>query len=228
MSELTSALVRTLFMYFFILVMLRLMGKREIGKLSLFDLVVSIMMAEIAILVIEDTELSLLNGVLPIISLMIIQVILSYASLKSKRVRNIVEGKPATLIEKGIIRDDVMKKQRYTIDDLMTQLREKNYSNIADVEFAILETSGKLSVFPKPDHATVTKGDLNINLQKYAGLPVPLIADGKVLEKNLASIDKNLEWLRKLISQKGYQDFKEIYFLSIDQNKEIFIDPKDE
>jgi len=213
-------------MYFFVLVSLRLMGKREIGKLSVFDLVVSIMMAEIAVMVIEDTKIPIMNGIVPILALMLTQIILSYIALKSKKVRDLVEGKPALLIEDGLIKEGEMKKQRYTIDDLLLQLREKNINNVADVEFAILETSGKLSVFPKPEQLPVTKGDLNIKGEKYLGLPVPLIADGRILSKNLTKVKKDQKWLEKKLAKKGYK-ITDVYFASLDHKGELFLDPQD-
>ncbi|MFV9510923.1 DUF421 domain-containing protein [Tepidibacillus sp. LV47] len=222
-----TALYRTIFMYFFVLVVLRLMGKREIGKLSIFDFVVSIMMAEIAVLVIEDTEQSLLKGVVPILVLMVTQIVLSYLTLKSKRIRDLVDGKPAILIANGKILDKEMARQRYSIDDLLIQLREKNIQDIAEVEFAILEPSGKLSVFQKPSHQPVTKGDLQLKDNRYNGLPVPLVADGEILLENLQKINKDEAWLKEQLNKKGYTDMKELYFVSIDHAGHFFIDRKD-
>jgi len=205
------------------------MGKREIGKLSVFDLVVSIMMAEIAVFVIEDPDLALSRAILPIIILMITQIILSYITLKSKKIRELVEGKPTVLIANGKILDEEMRKQRYTVDDLLTQLRDKNINNIADVEFAILETSGKLSVFPKPEHQPVSKKDLNLTGQgkDYYGLPVPLIADGRVMSKNLKKIKKDERWLQQEMVKQGYPKIEDVYFASVDHTGSFFIDPKD-
>lgn len=220
-------LLRTLFIYFFVLIVLRLMGKREIGKLSVFDLVVSIMMAELAIVVIENPEISMLRGILPIIVLMLTQIILSYVTLKSKKIRDLVEGSPAVLIANGEIRDDEMRRQRYTVDDLLVQLREKNISNVSDVEFAILETSGKLSVFPKPSQLPATKEDLNIQGQDYYGLPITVISDGRTMSQNLKKINKDDQWLKKEIVKHGYGKIEEVYFASIDHTGKMFIDPKD-
>lgn len=227
MNIIFSVLYRTLFMYFFVLVTLRLMGKREIGKLSIFDLVVSIMMAEIAVFVIEDPKISLIRGIVPIIALMLTQIMLSYITLKSKKVRELVEGEPSVLIADGKIRDEEMKKQRYTIDDLLTQLREKNINNIADVEFAVLETSGKLSVFSKPKRLPVTKEDMKINGQEYHGLPLPVVADGRIMSKNIQKINKDQKWLEEELAKHGYKDIRKVYFASIDHKGEFYIDPKD-
>ena len=225
--EILTALLRTLLMYFIVLVVLRLMGKREIGKLSIFDLVVSIMMAEIAVMVIEDTKIPLSKGIVPIITLMLTQIILSYITLKSKKVRDLVEGQPAVLIANGKIRDTEMAKQRYTVDDLITQLREKNISRIADVEFAILETSGKLSIFPKPAQLPATKEDLEIKDRDYGGIPMPIIEDGRILSSSLQKINKDEKWLIKKIKEHGIHDVHQIFFASVDNKGEFFIDLKD-
>jgi uncharacterized membrane protein YcaP (DUF421 family) len=147
--EATSIILRTLLIYFFINVILRVMGKREIGKLSVFDLVISIMIAEAAVLVIEDVNRPLWEGILPIAILAMIQIVIAFVTLKSRRARSIFEGTPSVIIENGKLKRDEMRKQRYSLDDLIMQLREKNVYNVADVEFAILETTGKLTVETK-------------------------------------------------------------------------------
>src|SRR5690606_796209 len=160
--------------YFFILILLRVMGKREMGKLSVMDLVVSIMIAELAIIVIEDTQTPLVNGLIPMLTLTVIQLILAVATLKSRRIRRYVDGWPAVIIERGRLNKDEMRKNRYNLDDLMMQLREKDIFRIADVEFAILETSGELSVFPKKDKDREKDADRAENQNSPSGTE-PLI-----------------------------------------------------
>ena len=149
MSELAMMIVRTIFLYLLILIIFRLMGKREIGELSVFDLVVNIMIAEMAVMAIEETTTVMLHSVASIIVLMMIQITMARLSLKSKKFRDIVDGSPTIIINQGKIDEKAMRQQRYNFDDLLQQLREKDIHNIADVEFAILEPSGKLSVFEK-------------------------------------------------------------------------------
>ncbi|SFJ40988.1 Protein of unknown function [Thermoflavimicrobium dichotomicum] len=148
---------RTLFMYFFLLLMLRLMGKREIGKLSIFDLIVSLMIADLSATVIEDHKLPVMASAFPIALLVGLQILMSIVLLKSRKARQIVDGDPTIIIKNGKIQPEAMAKHRYNMDDLLMQLRDKNIANVADVEFAILETSGKLSVFPKEEKKPVTK-----------------------------------------------------------------------
>ncbi|MEQ2526365.1 DUF421 domain-containing protein [Robertmurraya yapensis] len=211
MHEIFTILIRTVFLYALIIVIFRAMGKREIGELSILDLVVYIMIAEMAVIAIEKPRDELYHSVIPMILLMTIQIIFALISLKSKRFRDVVEGKPILIINHGKIDEEQMRKQRYNFDDLLLQLREKNIRNIADVEFAILETSGKLTVFKKEE--------------KVGGITIPLIVDGEIQEKNLERIEKNQLWLRQELRKKGYKEIKNISFCSF-QDGEFFIDVK--
>ncbi|UOF92736.1 DUF421 domain-containing protein [Fodinisporobacter ferrooxydans] len=217
---------KILLVYVFVLLGLRFMGKREIGKLSIFDLVISIMIAEVSAFSLEDKELALGKGLFIIGFLVILQIIMSFVSLKSQRIRDLIEGRPTVLIANGKINDREMKRTRYSMDDLMTQLREKNVMAVADVEFAILETSGKLSVFPKSGKRSVTVEDMNLTVAKTS-LPIPLIIDGKVIHENLQKIEQTALWLNQEIQKQGYADVKKIFYCSIDNQGTLFIDPKD-
>jgi len=145
----TTVVLRTLFLYLMILVTFRVMGKREIGQLSIVDFVISIMIAEIAVISIEDPDKPLTMTIVPILILMAVQYTLAFISLKSQSLRQLVDGKPITIIKNGRVDEEIMRKQRYNYDDLLMQLREKNVRSIQDVEFAILEPNGELSVFKK-------------------------------------------------------------------------------
>src|SRR5690625_1290972 len=149
--EFGTIIVRTVVVYFYLLMTLRLMGKREIGELSVLDFVVAIMFAEFAVISIEDLSKPLSVTFIPIFVLLIIQVLLAFLSLKFPRFREFIDGKPSFLIKHGKINEKEMKKQRYNSDDLLMQIRDKNIKDVADVEFAILEPTGELSVFPKKE-----------------------------------------------------------------------------
>ncbi|MDQ0156088.1 DUF421 domain-containing protein [Robertmurraya andreesenii] len=211
MSDIFFILGRTIIFYALIIIIFRAMGKREIGELSILDLVVYIMIAEMAVLAIEKPKQNLLYTIVPMLFLMSIQITFAFISLKSKKFRDIVEGKPTVIINNGKIDEEEMRKQRYNFDDLLLQLREKNIKNIADVEFAILETSGKLSVFEKE--------------KNRSGITIPLIIDGQIQERNLERIEKNLLWFRRELKKLGYKDVKNISFCSY-QDGEFFIDVK--
>ncbi|WP_046229450.1 DUF421 domain-containing protein [Paenibacillus algorifonticola] len=151
---------------------MRFMGKREIGKLSVFDLVISVMIAEIAVIVIEDLERTMWEGIVPMIILMLVQVGMAFVALKNRKLRLLFDGKPSIIMAKGKLNRDVMRKQRYNLDDFMLQLRENEITAISDVEFAILETSGKLSIIPKNTEgspAEMTEKRLNTEHQLSSG-----------------------------------------------------------
>jgi uncharacterized membrane protein YcaP (DUF421 family) len=214
-----TIMFRTIFLYAIILVIFRVMGKREIGELSVLDLVVFIMIGEMAVVAIERSNTPLFEAVVPMVLLMLIQIVLAILSLKSKKFRNLIDGKPSIIINKGKIDETAMRKQRYNFDDLMTQLREKNIRSIADVEFAILESSGSLSVIEKLKNSN--------NEPKQGDITIPLILDGNIEESNLKMINKTNLWLRQELKKMGYRDVKKISFCSYEDGK-FFIDLQDE
>jgi uncharacterized membrane protein YcaP (DUF421 family) len=171
-----------------------------------------------------DSEKPLYIGIISILTLAIFQVFISYLSLKSKKIREWADGKPVVIVEKGKILDDQMAKARYNMDDLMIQLREKNIADVSDVEFAILETTGKLSVFPK--EKKISEEGVHKSLRPFQ-MPVPLIIDGKVQDDWLRQIGKTRFWLKNEIQKQGYRDFKEIFYASVNSNGKLFIDRKD-
>ncbi|MFK9091327.1 DUF421 domain-containing protein [Bacillus salipaludis] len=222
MGDYITIVFRTIMFYLLILIIFRLMGKREIGELSILDLVVFIMIGELAVVAIERPNVKIFHAILPMAILMIIQIIMAIVSLKSKKFRNLVEGKPSIIINRGKIDEVAMRKQRYNFDDLMTQLREKDIRSIADVEFAILESSGSLSVIEKLEDPNKPK-----NQSKNGDITIPLILDGNIEEENLKRINKTNLWLRQELKKQGYRDVKKISFCSYENGK-FFIDFQDE
>ncbi|WP_066385877.1 DUF421 domain-containing protein [Neobacillus mesonae] len=216
-----NIIFRTLILYIVLLLIFRFMGKREIGELSILDLVVFIMIGEMAVIAIENTKDPLFHTIVPMILLMAIQITLALMSLKSKKFRDLVDGKPTIIINRGKVDEEAMRKHRYNFDDLMMQLREKDVRSIQDVEFAILETSGKLSVIEKMEDPTKPK-----NPKKNGDITIPLIMDGNIREEGLSKINKTNLWLRQEMKKKGYRDIKKISFCSYENGK-FFIDLKD-
>ncbi len=217
--------IRTLFTYAFVFLALRIMGKREIGKLSLFDLVVSIMIAEISAMALQDLRIPIWHGAFIIGLLVLMQIGVSFLSLQSRRVYELVEGKPAVLVANGEINDSEMKRTRYSMNDLLVQLREKDFANVADVEFAILETSGKLSVFPKANKRPVTAEDLGITV-KSTVMPTSLIVSGEVQYDKLASVDKSPQWLREQLTALGYDAPQDVFYAAWD-GQTLYVDRMD-
>ena len=173
-------LIRTAILFILVVVALRLMGKKQIGKLQPYELVIIIMIADLAAVPMESTGIPLISGVIPILILLVIEVTLSYSSLKSERLRGVLCGTPTVLVENGRIVEGELQRIRYNINDLLEQLRAKNFPNISDIEFAILETSGEISVIPKSQKRPVNPADLNLPTH-YEGIPMTLIIDGTVL-----------------------------------------------
>ncbi|GIQ70135.1 DUF421 domain-containing protein [Xylanibacillus composti] len=222
--EWSAILFRTVLIYFVLFLVLRLMGKREIGKLSVFDLVISITIAEMAAIVVENPNNEMVKGLLPIATLVSIQIIISWITLKSRKLRLLFDGRPSYLIRNGKLDRQEMRKQRYNLDDLMLQLRERNVTNVADVEFAILETSGKLNVVQKSEFPKTGSANGKI---RYEGLPVPLIMDGKVRDDNLEAIGKTRFWLKNELQRYEVRDFKDVFLCTIDHKGKLFVNKMD-
>ena len=204
--EILIVIFRTLLFYIIITLVYRFMGKREVGELSIMDLIVSILIAELAAMSIDKYKDSLLITILPIIALVIVQIIVAKISLKSASTREKIEGEPSIIINRGKVNFPEMLKQRYNLDDLLTQLREKSIKNIEEVDYAILETSGKLSVF--------TKGHDN-------NYPLPLIIDGKLDEETLIQIGKDNKWLKNEL-KKNNVEIEDIFY-AFYRNKNLFL-----
>lgn len=200
---------KTIFLYFFIVVVYRVMGKKEVGKLSIVDLIVSILIAELAAISIEKNSASIFVSIVPITVLVIIQLILGYVTLKNEKVRKLIDGKPTIIINNGKINFTEMVKLRYSLDDLITQLREQGVKNIEEVDYAVLENDGKLSVF-----------------KETKNYPMPIIMDGKIDYEVLNEIGKNEKWLTNILKDKNLK--VEDIFYAFDTGKKTFIITKND
>lgn len=182
---------RTIFFYIFIIFIFRLMGKREVGQLSIQDLVISIIMSELVAMSIENRDNSMLLTIIPVVLLLILEILFSYISLKSDRFRNILEGRPSLIIDKGIINFNEMVKERYTLNDLLLELRSQGIKNIEDVEYAILESDGRLSIF-------------KYNFLKLrTSNPFPIILDGIIQKDTLKYLKKDEKWVKDILRDKN-------------------------
>jgi uncharacterized membrane protein YcaP (DUF421 family) len=217
--------LRTLILYTFVIIALRLMGKREIGQLQPFELVVIIMISELAAIPSENVGIPLLSGIIPILVLLLTSLTLAGISLKSERARTIICGTPSVLIERGKIIEDELKKNRYNLTDLLEELRIKNVPNIADVEFAVLETNGQLSVFPKSQNRPTIPKDFMLKTQ-FEGLPLTLIMDGNLNHKNLQQGNKDLPWLKKELKKQKIERVEDVFLASLDSSDTLFVQAK--
>ena len=218
--------IRAAVLYLLVVCIVRIKGKHQIGQLQPYELVITIMISELAAVPMQDTNIPLLNGIIPILTLLFIQITLSYLSLKSEKARRIINGGPSILIENGQIVPAELTKLRYNPNDLLDQLRLKGFPNIADVEFAILETSGKLSVIPKSQKRPVNPIDLGLPTQ-YEGLPVALIIDGMVKKENLRKMNLDETWLNGQIHNFGFQNANQIFLASLDTAGSLFIQARE-
>lgn len=216
--------VRALILYIIVVVVMRIMGKRQIGQLQPFELAIAIMISELAAVPMQNTGIPLINGIVPILTLLIAQLLMSFLSLKSIRARAIICGKPTMLIEKGRINENALRKELYTLNDLLEQLRIVNYPNIADVEYAILETNGQLSVIPKSQKRPLNPGDMDIKTD-YEGITIDLIIDGRVLSDNLKKAGKDRLWLVQELKKQQYDSPEEILFACVEPSGKLFVQP---
>lgn len=216
---------RAIILYIIVLIVMRLMGKREIGELQPFELAISIMIADLASIPMTETGIPLSNGIIPILGLLVMHLIISMLNLKSNIAREIICGKPRILIYRGKIDEKALKKERFSINELEEKLRSKDIMNFGDVEFAILETSGEITVVQKPNKRNSIPEDFGIS-PEYEGISYDLIVDGKPMKDNLQKIGKNYEWLRKQV-QKFDAKPEEVFIATIDGKGQFFCQKKE-
>ena len=203
-----SIIVKTFILYFFIVLCYRIMGKKEVGQLSIIDLIVSILIAELAAMSIEEIERSILISIIPIALLVIIQVSLSLLTLKSDAFRKFIDGNPQVLINKGKVNFKKMQKMRYSLDDLISQLREQGIKNLEEVKYAILENNGKLSVFSD-----------NI-------YPMPIILDGVIDVDTVKNMHKDIDWVYGILKKNNLQ-LNEVFYAFYTKDKTYIIKKKE-
>ena len=220
-----ATFIRSIVIYIIVLIAMRLMGKREIGQMQPFELAISIMIADLASIPMTEIGIPITNGIIPILGLLIMHLIISIINMKSIKAREIICGKPRILIYRGKIDEKALKKERFTINELEERLRGNNVVNLGDVEYAILETSGQVTVIQKPNKRTTTPEDFNIE-PDYEGLPYDLVIDGKVLNENLRKIGKNEIWLKKQV-EKFNMTPQEALIVTFDGKGQIFCQKKE-
>ena len=217
-----TAFSRTLILYFLIMLGLRLMGKRQIGELEPSELVLTMMISDLATVPMQDFGIPLLSGVIPILTLLALSMLLSQLSLYSVRIRGLVCGEPSVLIRHGKLQQEVMRKNRYTLDELLEELRGQGISSIEDVKYAILENSGQLSVLPWTKQQPPTAQQLGLDLTDDVTLPVVLINDGRVISKNLKKCGKDTQWLEKVLRKQHLSSPREAFLLTLDEQDAVF------
>jgi len=216
---------RAILLYIIVLIVMRLMGKREIGQLQPFELAISIMIADLASIPMTDTGVPISNGIIPILGLLVMHLVISVVNLKSIKAREIICGKPRILIYRGKIDEKALKKERFTINELEERLRGNNVVNLCDVEYAILETSGNITVIQKPEKRNTIPEDFNI-VPDYEGISYDLVVDGKIMDENLKKLGKNYQWLKKQVEKFNIRP-EEALVVTIDAKGQIFCQEKE-
>lgn len=192
--------IRAIILYVIVLIVMRLMGKREIGQLQPFELAISIMIADLASVPMTELGIPITNGIIPILGLLVMHTLISILCMKSINLRKIMSGQPSLLIYRGKIDEKALRKERITINELQERLRGENVFNLGDVEYAILETNGEVTVILKPEKRNLIPEDLNIT-PEYEGIPYDLVVDGKIMEENLKQIGKDTIWLERQLKK---------------------------
>ena len=215
----------TIIIYIMVVAALRFMGKRQLGQLQPSELVITMMISELASIPLENTGTPLISGIIPILTLIIAEATFSFLTLKSKKIRKLIAGSPTILIEKGRVLEKEMERLRLNIDDLMEELRTNGYSNILDVEYAIIETNGTLSIIPKSNKRPVTPDDINLGTD-YEGLPFLLVSDGEINKMALKSAHVDTKWLREKLKEFDINSVKDVFIASLDTSGNLFVQKK--
>lgn len=211
--------IRSIILYIAVLISMRIMGKGEIAEMNCFDLVITLLIAEVASLPMENNDIPMINGIAALTGLVAMQTIVSFLSLKFRKVAIILSGKPSILINKGIIDYRELKRERVSISELLEQLRIQGYFNIKYIQYAILETDGSLSVVPTSDYnSTPTR--------EYNHIPLPLILDGTIVKENLKKMNKDVSWLKDILKLHKINSPKQVLVFILDEYDDIIIQLK--
>lgn len=216
-----TAFARTVILYFLIMTGLRLMGKRQIGELEPGELVLTMMISDLATVPMQDFGIPLLAGVIPILTLLALSMLLSQLSLSSLRFRRLACGAPSVLIREGVLQQEAMRKNRYTLDELLEELRGQGITGVEEVKYAVLENSGHLSVLPWAKNQPPTAEALGVKAPEDVTLPVVLVNDGRLLRRNLEARGLDEAWLREALRQEGLSSPREAFLLTVDERGKV-------
>ena len=221
-----TAFVRTIILYFFIMAGMRLMGKRQIAELEPSELVLTMMISDLAAVPMQDFGIPLLSGLLPILTLLALSLLLSQLSLRSLRLRALICGTPAVLIRNGVLQQAAMRRNRYTLDELMEELRMKGITDLNSIKYAILETNGQISVLPYAAQQPVTAAQMELH-PKEPGLPLVIINDGRVLEHNLRQRGLDDIWLDRQLKAHHVKRSQDVFLLTVDEQNQVYLAEKE-
>ena len=222
-----TAFIRTILLYFIIMVGLRALGKRQIGELEPIELVMTLLISDLASVPMQDFGIPLINGVVPIVTLLSLSMLLSWGCMRSLRLRRLICGNPTTLIKNGVLQQQAMRANRFTLDELIEELRGQGVTDLTTVKFAVLETNGQLSVLLYPDEQPATPKQLGKPVKDDVSIPNILVNDGRILHHNLTYAGLTLPWLAGQLKAHGYRDARDVFLFSIDEKGSILCIGKD-
>ena len=220
------AFLRTIILYAFIIFGIRLMGKRQVGELEPSELVLALLIADLAAVPMQDFGIPLLTGLIPILTLLCLTMALSVLTMKSVRFRAILCGRPSVIVENGKLRQGEMRKNRFTLDELMEELRMKGITDLSTVKYAILETNGQISVLPYADQQPVTAQQMGLTPPE-PGLPLVLINDGRVITRSLHHRGLDEVWLEKQLRQHKVHRTQDVFLLTVDEQNQVYLVKKE-
>lgn len=219
-------LIRTLLLYTTLLVVMRLLGKRQLGEMELSEFVVAALVADLASHPLQDLSIPLINGIVPVLTLFCCEVFISGAAMKSIRLRALLFGRPGILIKNGCIMQKEMDKNRFTTDELMQELRNQGCLDISKIQYAILETDGRVNVIKYPAERPVTAGQMNIACND-GGYPITVISAGRINEENLKKLSLDKEWLNAELKSKGIDDAEKVFLMTVNEARQCYISAKE-
>jgi len=220
-------LLRTVILYLLIIAGIRLLGKRQVGELEPSELVLSLIIADLAAVPMQDNGIPLLAGIIPIFTLLSVTTVLSILTMKSVRFRALICGRPSVIVANGKVRQREMRSNRFTVDELMEELRLQGIVDLATVKYAILETNGHLSVLLYQNQQPVTAAQMGIATVPDPGLPVIVINDGRLIEHNLKGRGLDLNWLHKQLASYHVKHYKDVFLLTVDESNQVCLIPKE-
>ena len=218
-----TAFFRTVILYLLLIAGLRITGKRQIGELEPIELVLTMLLSDLASVPMQDFGIPLVNGIVPIVTLLSLSMLLSYGSLRSVRFRTLLCGEPTLIIRSGHILQDAMRRNRLTVDELLEALRGQGISDLQEVKYAVLETSGQLSVLPR----AVTPRQLSLQPEDPQTLPIVVISDGRLLRRSMERLGLDDGWLQAQLRDAGVRSPREVFLLSVDEAGSVVCLPKE-
>ena len=213
-------------MYFMVILAVRLMGKRQIGELQPAELVITLLISELASMPIQDEHLPMLGAIVPIFALVALELLTSLVALKSVRIRTFLYGRPVILVYKGEFRQAAMSAARVTIDDIMEVMRNEGISTLEEIDYAVLETNGQLSIIPRENKRPICADDIRLSVPSSNGLPHLLIVDGRVMKENLKECKVDLKWVENQLLKRNINSPEDVFVFSIDDLGGVFLVPK--